>query len=275
MKVLLISEKTLKTDSLINDNVDPAYIYPAIQVAQDQGLQSIIGTKLYKRICDNVAGLPGSGIDWDSIDWLDSSATPAHMREYKINISPDISDQFGGKRIIGEEIFVGFPSADFGYCSIAFRTLGAGAYFPLSQFTSKENQFTIVCGNVAYTFLVYNVDGVEVEPGSSLTAEYKTLLDEYITPYLEYQVMTDIQIPLAYKFRNLGMNQATDDHTNNPSLRDIQYLVNYYGDKAKFYSNRLYDYLVANCGTYKEFKKKDSCADIMSSKQSYKTSIVL
>ncbi len=166
MNVLLISEKTLKTDSLINDNVDAAYIYPAIQVAQDQGLQSIIGTKLYKRICDDV-----------------------------------------------------------------------------------EN--------------------------NSLTEPYKLLLDEYITPYLEFQVMSDIQIPLAFKFRNLGVNQANDEHTFNPGMRDLQYLINYYGDKAKFYSNRLYDYLVANCGIYKEFRKKDSCADIMSSKQSYKTNIVL
>lgn len=166
MNVLLISEKTLKTDSLINDNVDSSYIFPAIQVAQDQGLQSIIGTKLYKRICNDV-----------------------------------------------------------------------------------END--------------------------SLTEDYKTLLDEYITPYLEFQVMSDIQIPLSYKFRNLGMNQANDDHTYNPSMRDIQYLVNYYGDKAKFYSNRLYDFLVANCSKYTEFRKKDSCADLMPNKQSYKTNIVL
>ena len=55
MKVLLISENTLKQDSLINNNVDSVYLLPAIQVAQDQGLQQIIGSKLYEKICDDIA----------------------------------------------------------------------------------------------------------------------------------------------------------------------------------------------------------------------------
>ena len=166
MKVLLISEKTLKQDSLINDNVDPMYIVPAIQVAQEQGLQSIIGTKLYNRICNDI----------------------------------------------------------------------------------DTNQ---------------------------LNDDYKLLVDEYITPYLEYKVMADIQIPLNYKFRNLGVNQTTDEKTYVPSLHDTQYLIEYYDNKAKFYSNRLYDYLCANCSKYTEFHKVDSCADLQSNKMSYKTNIVL
>ena len=166
MKVLLISENTLKKDSLINNNVDSLYIVPAIQMAQEQGLQSLIGTKLYKRICDDV-----------------------------------------------------------------------------------EN--------------------------NNLTTDYKYLLDEYITPYLEYKVLADIQLPLNYKFRNLGVNQTTDERTYTPSLRDTQYLIEFYDNKAKFYSNRIYDYLCANCKKYKEFRKKDSCADLAANKQSYQTNIVL
>lgn len=54
MGALLISEKVLKENSLINQNVDTSFIYPAIQYAQDEGLQSIIGTCLYKRLCDMV-----------------------------------------------------------------------------------------------------------------------------------------------------------------------------------------------------------------------------
>ena len=39
-KVLLISEQTLKTYTLIGDNVDGKYILPAIQTAQDIDLVS-------------------------------------------------------------------------------------------------------------------------------------------------------------------------------------------------------------------------------------------
>lgn len=166
MKVLLLSEKTLKEDSLINDNVESTYILPAIQMAQEQGLQQIIGTLLYEKICD------------------------------------------------------------------------------------------------------YVTDG-------NIPADYRILLNDYITPYLEYKVMADIQLPLSYKFRNLGVNQTTDEHTYTPSLRDTQYLIEFYDNKAKFYSNRLYDYLKANHKLFPEFLKKDSCDDMMANKMSYKTNIVL
>lgn len=53
--VQLISEATLKKYSLINDNVDACYIAPAIQKAQDMGLQPLIGTYLYDKICTLVA----------------------------------------------------------------------------------------------------------------------------------------------------------------------------------------------------------------------------
>lgn len=48
--ILLISEKTLKSQSYINDNVDSCYIVPSIRSAQDIGLQPLIGTNLYKAL---------------------------------------------------------------------------------------------------------------------------------------------------------------------------------------------------------------------------------
>ena len=166
MNVLLLSEKTLKEDSLINDNVDSMYILPAIQIAQEQSLQQLIGSSLYRKICEMVNT-------------------------------------------------------------------------------------------------------------NNLVDDYKILLDNYITPFLEYKVMSDIQLPLSYKFRNLGMNQTTDERTITPSLRDTQYLIEYYDNKAKFYGDRLYDYLCANHKLFPEFRTKDSCDDLMANKMSYKTNIVL
>lgn len=53
--VLLISETTLKRYTVINDNVDACYITPSIIKAQDMGLQPLIGTVLYKKLCDIAA----------------------------------------------------------------------------------------------------------------------------------------------------------------------------------------------------------------------------
>ena len=54
-KVFLISEQTLKKYTLINDNVDGVYIAPAIQMAQEIDLASLIGEDLVNKLCDLVA----------------------------------------------------------------------------------------------------------------------------------------------------------------------------------------------------------------------------
>ena len=54
MNIYLISEETLKSESYINDNLDPAMILPSIQTAQDMHLQPLIGTKLYKTLMEMV-----------------------------------------------------------------------------------------------------------------------------------------------------------------------------------------------------------------------------
>lgn len=49
-KILLVSEDYIKTNSNLNDNVWGDYLLPAIREAEDIGLQSILGSCLYKKI---------------------------------------------------------------------------------------------------------------------------------------------------------------------------------------------------------------------------------
>ena len=105
-------------------------------------------------------------IDWPNTGWLTNSSNT-----YKLHISPAIGDQFGGKRIEGSNLWVGFPSADFGACSIEYSASGAGVSFPLNQFTKHINQFTMVCGGTTYTFTVYRLfDGVNLAKNMSASA---------------------------------------------------------------------------------------------------------
>lgn len=168
--VLLISEQTLKNDSLIGDNVESVLILPAIIIAQEQGLQPVIGTKLLRKLQDL--------IDNDSI------------------LSPS---------------------------------------------------------NLAY----------------------KELLDAYITIYLEYKVMSEIQIPLSYKMRTNGIIKNSDDKTVTIDMKDVMYLKTYYDDKATFFLKRLVDYLCANRMTYPEYKSTDTMADMKSDSNAYYTGIKL
>ena len=84
-RVLLISEKTLKSNGVINNNVDGMYILPAIEYAQDAGLQPIIGTKLYNKLMDLVA----DGSIVQSTDYkvlLDEYVTPYLLNKVTADI---------------------------------------------------------------------------------------------------------------------------------------------------------------------------------------------
>lgn len=52
--VLFISEKTIKENSLVSNNVDGKYIQNAIKTAQDLSLQPIIGSKMFKRLAQMI-----------------------------------------------------------------------------------------------------------------------------------------------------------------------------------------------------------------------------
>lgn len=71
--ILLISEKTLKSQSYINDNVDSCYIVPSIRSAQDIGLQPLIGTNLYVALQDRIQN---NSIDGDYKVLMDDYITP-------------------------------------------------------------------------------------------------------------------------------------------------------------------------------------------------------
>jgi hypothetical protein len=168
--VLLISEKILKENTLINNNVGSEYILPAIRAAQDMGVQNIIGTQLFNKL----------------------------------------------KSLISD-----------------------------GSIKQTENE------------------------------AYKVLLDDYIVPYLEWKVMSDIQLPLAFKMRNSGITQTNNEHQTNTVMKDAQTLSTFYDQKATFYSHRLSDYLLANQDLYPEYLTWNNISDMKANAGAYNTGIYL
>lgn len=54
IQVYLISEDTLKTETVLNDNVSAEYFSSAIETAQEIYLQQLIGTSLLNDLCEKV-----------------------------------------------------------------------------------------------------------------------------------------------------------------------------------------------------------------------------
>lgn len=53
-KVYLISEQTLKSETIMNDNVGNEYVGPAIETSQDIYLQQLIGTELLDKLYNDI-----------------------------------------------------------------------------------------------------------------------------------------------------------------------------------------------------------------------------
>lgn len=110
----------------------------------------------------------------------------------------------------------------------------------------------------------------------TLNEDYKFLLDDYIQPFMIQQVLSDIIIPLSYKLRNAGTVQNSDDRMNQSSKSEIDYLQQFYADKAAFFANRLFDFLIQEKSTYKEFCTCKKYADMHSNLNAgYRTGIYL
>lgn len=62
MAVLFVNEAKLKSSTAINYNVDTAFLLPFLKIAQDKHLQIILGTKLYDKLQDDIAGVGGASL---------------------------------------------------------------------------------------------------------------------------------------------------------------------------------------------------------------------
>lgn len=114
-----------------------------------------------KKMTVTVAG----PINWAAVEWLAGG-----NEKYKVVTEPEIGNQFGGKHIENNNLWIGFPSAVFGDNSaVEHSAIGAGVSFPLSQFPYQLNTFHFICDGVDYTIMLYYADGTENTSGVEST----------------------------------------------------------------------------------------------------------
>lgn len=81
---------------------------------------------------------------------------------------------------------------------------------------------------------------------NQISGDYKTLLEDYIQPYLLYQVQANIVPTLNVKLANIGTVLTQDEHIVNLSKTDVDNLKQNIQYRADFYARRLQEYLLAN-----------------------------
>lgn len=109
---------------------------------------------------------------------------------------------------------------------------------------------------------------------NKLNANDKILLDEYIIPYLKFKVLCEVTLPIAFKYRNAGVVQTSNEYSYNTAMKDAQQLATHYDQRANFFAIRLSDYLCANSTKYPAYRNTSS-GELNPNKNSFNTSIYL
>ena len=146
---------------------------PGIASVSETGLVTAVGrgsatitvrvaeTETYAAASKKLTVTVTGPINWEGVDWLSGGTD-----KYKLVTEPEIGDNFGGKKIEGTNLWIGFPSADWGNPNknegvVEHTAVGAGVSFPLSQFTKIYNEFDFYSGGTTYKILLYYADGTE------------------------------------------------------------------------------------------------------------------
>lgn len=93
--------------------------------------------------------------------------------------------------------------------------------------------------------------------------EYKTLLDEYLTDVVVWYTLGEMPMPLYYKLLNKGVVLRTGEAIQTTSFQDVQNMMNYCRDYAKYYAQRAIEYLCANAVKFPEYTNPGSAADTL------------
>ncbi|MFW0718719.1 hypothetical protein [Pedobacter sp. N23S346] len=78
--------------------------------------------------------------------------------------------------------------------------------------------------------------------GQTLTDEHKTIINEFIKPYLIYGTLVYSVVPLHFKLNNKGLNKATDANLGSVSGSELESFKNYYREKFEGYKRRLIEH---------------------------------
>lgn len=103
--------------------------------------------------------------------------------------------------------------------------------------------------------------------GETANAPYKVLLDEYISPYMEALVVSNIAFDLSYKYRNKGVLVSGDEKIENSTYSNIALLTQKHRVNAEAYKDYLCKFLVTNAADYPEL----ACGDCGSALEQHDT----
>lgn len=112
---------------------------------------------------------------------------------------------------------------------------------------AQDIDLQTILGTKFYNHLLAQVSAT----GNTFNAEEKTLVDQYIQPFLLQQSYFQAIPHIMYRTMNNGITQGTMENATSVDIATMQYLRNIQKQRADFYMTRLQDYLLIGKGANK------------------------
>ena len=91
---------------------------------------------------------------------------------------------------------------------------------------------------------------------------YKSLLDNYLSPFLAYATIAHLTVPIAFKLTNAGVLRTDDEKMYNVGTNEVDKIKYHYQHLADTYKYRLQRFLIAHYHHFKELQQYKSIADL-------------
>lgn len=101
----------------------------------------------------------------------------------------------------------------------------------------------------------------EMIEADTVAEPYKELLEDYITDCLVWYTMADMPITLQMKLVNKGVVTRSGESIQISSSADLSSLTSYCQTRAKWYAQRVIDYLCAHSKDFPEYVRPGSTSD--------------
>jgi hypothetical protein len=106
----------------------------------------------------------------------------------------------------------------------------------------QRTQLEAILGKQLYDSLLEEVEKLITIPDYEMQPVLKTLLDDYVKPFLCYAVVCDFMVLNNFKLSNKGTTKAGETASSN----DVEYGKNYYDNYLATYKSKLIQYLRDN-----------------------------
>jgi hypothetical protein len=122
---------------------------------------------------------------------------------------------------------------------------------------------------------LYNLILTQSTPAETLTTANRTLLDEYILPCAIRFILSDLVMPLKFRYENIGIVSNNSANSTPIETTDVPKLVDYWKNKAEEYGQAMQNFIKANPTDYPTYFDNTGLDEIQPSQNAFNIDVYI